>query len=150
MSTLSQANQLYDSTNKTSGVWKQIYFYHHKHWRAFSLHLKNQQQMAVLWKTWNLLSDQQAVMEEEPAMELSNLVFSCLQLLHNLHTPLKTCSQFTAITRYSLTVHYLLPVLLLIHDSPSPGHMFCESNVRTMEIAKEFIINLPKRFQIKH
>lgn len=137
--TLSQVNRLYDTTSKMSGVWEQISFYHHRHWGAFNLHLKNQQQMAVLWKTWNgsITCDKAKTNKEhcltnkqwwrKEAMEFPNLFYSCLQLLCNLHTPLKTRSQFIAVTTYSLIVHYLLPVLLLIHDSPPPGHMFFPS-----------------------
>lgn len=140
MLTPSQVNWLYDITSKMSGVWEQTNFYHHRHWGAFNLHLKNQQQMAALWKTWNssITCDKAKTKKEHcltnkrwwrKNLQWNSLTcfFSCLQLLCNLHTPLKTCSQFIAITTYGLIVHYLLPVLLLIHESSSPGHTFFPS-----------------------
>lgn len=132
--TWSPLNQPYDVTNKMLGVWKHAYFHHHRHRRAFSLHLKHQQQISVLWKTWNgsttcekakdmqrALSDQQVAMEEGPTRDIPNPFSTSLQLFCNSYTPLETSSQFIAITGYSLIVYCLLPVLLLTSDFPSPG-----------------------------
>lgn len=155
MLTLSQVNWLYDITSKMSGVWEQTNFYHHRHWGAFNLHLKNQQQMAALWKTWSssITCDKAKtkVMEEGPAMEFPNLFFFLLTVT----------LQFTYSSEDTFTIHSynyirLNCALFVTCSSSNPwfffsrAYVFSISDLRTMEIAKELTINLPKRFQIKH
>lgn len=112
------------------------------------------EQLHHLWQSKDkqrTLSDQQAVMEEGPAMEFPNLFFFLLTVT----------LQFTYSSEDTFTIHsynyiWLNCALFVTCSSSNPwfffsrAYVFSIRDLRTMEIAKELIINLPERFQIKH
>lgn len=89
------------------------------------------------------------MVEEGPTTAIPNLFFSCFQLFCNSYTPLKTSSQFIAITGYSLIVYYLFLVLLsltLLTQGLCPFHQWLENH----RDCQRLTTNLSRRLQIKH